>query len=173
MKKINKLFLTIVFLSILASPIYAQKKESIFQVKKRHVVRSGPIFGFEKGQFIGLDLGAEKQWKQLKFKNAPTIAINSLLSYDYLNEVLGFDLGSWYKRNTLGFTLGASFGIRSDFNYNNYRFVFTPTLGYKIWQLHAMAGYHFLSPSTSFIQPINTVFVGLRFVLINNSKVKK
>jgi len=171
MKKINKLFLAIIFLSILGSPIYAQKKESVFQVKKRHVVKSGPIFGLEKGLSIGVELGAEKQWKQLKFKNAPTIAINSLLSYDYQNEVLGFDIGSWYKKNALGFTLGASLGVRSDFTNN--RMVFTPTIGYKIWQLHAMAGYHFLSPSSSFIQPVNTVFVSLRFVLINNSKVKK
>jgi len=171
MKKINSLLAAIIFLFILASPCHAQKKESIFQVKKRHVVRSGPVFGVEKGQSIGIELGAEKQWKQLKFKNAPTIAINSLLSYDYQNEVLGFDIGSWYKKNSLGFTLGASLGVRSDFTNN--RMVFTPTIGYKIWQLHAIAGYHFLSPSTSFIQPVNTVFVSLRFVLINNSKVKK
>lgn len=171
MKKINKLFQTLIFLVLLASPIYAQEKEPIFQFKKRHVVRSGPIFGVEKGQSIGIELGAEKQWKQLKLKNAPTIAINSLLSYDYQNEVLGFDIGSWYKKSALGFTLGASLGVRSDFTNN--RVVFTPTIGYKIWQLHAMAGYHFLSPSPSFMQPVNTVFVSLRFVLINNSKVKK
>ena len=74
MKKINSLLAAIIFLFILASPCHAQKKESIFQVKKRHVVRSGPVFGVEKGQSIGIELGAEKQWKQLKFKNAPTIA---------------------------------------------------------------------------------------------------
>jgi len=58
---------------------------------------------------------------------------------------------------------------RSDFESNS--FGIAPVVGYKISQFHLQAGYHFLTkPKYEF--ETNTLFVSLRFVLINNRDVE-
>lgn len=165
----DKVFLILLFCWF--SQFCNAQRKGFFEKKNMTIVKNGPYFGLQKGKFIIAELGGERQWKELQFRKPKTHAVNIGLNYDFTNNVLGYDLGYWYKSTNVGFTFGGSLLLRTDFN--NTRIGFTPVIGYKIWQLHAQTGYQLLSnkPATSF--EANNLFISLRFVLINNTKIKK
>lgn len=136
---------------------------------KIDVVKNGPYFGIQKGEFAILELGVERQWKQIKLQNPSTHAAHAGFNYNFKYNVLGYDLGYWFKQNRLGFTYGATLCLRT--NFDQTRFGIAPVVGYKIWQLHLQTGYHFLTPSETF-KETNGLFVSLRLVLINERDYK-
>jgi hypothetical protein len=166
MLKFN-LFAAVFFLAI---SIQAQNKGWL-ERKNINITKNGPYFGIQKGKFIVAELGGERQWKDFQFRKPKTHALNIGFSYDFLNNVLGYDLGYWYKPSNIGLTYGSALLLRSDFT--NTKFGFAPVIGYKIWQLHVQTGYQFLLKTKSTSFETNTLFISLRFVLINNTKIKK
>lgn len=121
--------------------------------------------GIQRGKYTLLELGGERQWKQIKWVKPTTHAASVGANYNFQYNVIGADLGYWFKKGRLDFTYGANLVYRSDFE--NHSLGIAPVVGYKIWQLHIQAGYHFLTkPKYEF--ETNTLFVSLRFVLINN-----
>ena len=113
----------------------------------------------------------KEKWKDLQFRKPKTHALNIGFNYDFSNNVLGYDLGYWYKPSNIGLTYGASLLLRTDFT--NTKIGFAPVLGYKIWQFHIQTGYQFLSKARTNFFTTNTLFIDIRFVLINNTKIKK
>ena len=162
--------ITILFFIFLTTVLQAQKK-GLLEKKRIDIVKNGPYFGLQKGKFIVVGIGGERQWKDLQFRKPKTHALNIGFNYDFSNNVLGYDLGYWYKPSNIGLTYGAALLLRSDFT--NTKLGFAPVIGYKIWQLHVQTGYQFLLKTKSTSFETNTLFISLRFVLINNTKIKK
>ncbi len=135
-----------------------------------NVLKTGPYIGIQRGRYSVLELGVERQWKKLKIKNSKTNALHTGFNYNLFENVLGYDIGFWHKEGLLGLTLGGTFSFRSDFNKT--RVGFSPIIGYKIWRLHLQTGYFFLTQSSNF-NNTNTLFVSLRYLLINDRKFKK
>ena len=162
--------ITCLFFISFATMSHAQKK-GLLEKKRIDIVKNGPYFGLQKGKFIVVGIGGERQWKDLQFRKPKTHALNIGFNYDFSNNVLGYDLGYWHKPSNIGLTYGASLLLRTDFT--NTKIGFAPVLGYKIWQFHIQTGYQFLLKSISNYFITNKLFIDLRFVLINNTKIKK
>ena len=160
--------LALVFFMVIS--IQGQKKGWL-ERKKIDIVKNGPYFGIQKWRFIVAELCGERQWKDYQLKKPKTHALNLGFNYDFTNNVLGYDIGYWYKSSNVGMTFGSSILLRSDFTHT--QLGFTPIIGYKFWQLHAQTGYQFLLKTSSNSFETNKLFISLRFVLINNTKIKK
>lgn len=141
------------------------------ELPKLKVTKTGAYIGCQFGSFTVPEFGGERQWQRVRLNNPITHAIHSGVNFNIKYKVFGYDLGYWYKPNRLGLTYGANLIYRTDFTHN--RIGVAPVIGYKIWQIHAQAGYHFLTPRYDF--ETNTLFVTLRFVMINDRdwKIKK
>ena len=162
--------ITFLFFIFFATMLQAQKK-GLLEKRRIDIVKNGPYFGLQKGAFLVAEIGGERQWKDFQFRKPKTHALNIGFNYDFLNNVLGYDVGYWYKPSNIGLTYGAALLLRSDFT--NTKLGFAPVIGYKIWQVHVQTGYQFLLKTKSTSFETNTLFISLRFVLINNTKIKK
>jgi hypothetical protein len=145
--------------------------------KPKTIVKTGPYIGVQSGRYYAGEVGAERQWKEGKLMSPNTHALHFGVNYTYdftrFNPVLGYDLGYWFRGSNVGMTFGGAICMRTDFQ--NYRFGISPTIGYKIWQLHIQTGYHLLYPFYVFDNNTfdsNTIFLSARFVLINDREVK-
>jgi hypothetical protein len=174
---VNKLFFSVYILGasniLLCQGFWKTKPK-----KPKTIVKTGPYIGVESGRYYVGEVGMERQWKEGKLIGPNTHALYFGVNYTYdfsrFNPVLGYDIGYWFRNNNIGMTFGGSICMRS--NFYDYRFGFTPTIGYKIWQLHIQTGYHFLYPfyvvdNSTFDS--NTLFLSARFVLVNDREVKQ
>lgn len=141
------------------------KKKQLLDIS---VKKTGPYFGLQRGKHTVLELGVERQWKQIKLKTAKTQALHMGFNYNFKYNVLGYDIGYWNKPSRIGLTYGGNLVMRTDFDET--RIGFAPVLGYKLFGFHLQTGYHFLTPATDFIET-NRFFVSLRFVWINDREV--
>lgn len=141
--------------------------DNIFNIKKVNVTKSGPYIGVQRGKFMVLEIGGEKQWKRVTWKKPKTHALRLGANYNFLENIIGYDVGYWFKLGRLDLTYGANIVCRTDFD--DFRFGVAPVIGYKLQQFHLQTGYHFLSdPQYDF--PTNTLFISIRYVMINESK---
>lgn len=151
-------------LSTLVKPL-----DNLFNIKKVNVTKSGPYIGVQRGQFMVLEIGGEKQWKRVTWKKPKTHAFRLGANYNFLKNVIGYDVAYWFKLGRLDLTYGANIVCRTDFI--NYRFGIAPVIGYKLQQFHLQTGFHFLT-DPQYIFPTNSLFISLRYVFINESKWK-
>jgi len=163
--KINRV-IAILISSLFFTYSFSQKKDPLLEI---NVQKKGVYFGLQQGRYTFAELGAELQFKRVKLKNPTTQAIQFGAEYNLFENVLGFNLGAYRKPGRFDFTYGANVLYRS--NFYESRFAFGPSLGYKIFGLHAQTGYLFHTPATSF-DSINTLYISLRFLLVNNRKMK-
>ncbi|MEY4604315.1 MAG: hypothetical protein RIT43_1607 [Bacteroidota bacterium] len=171
MGKILKIYLLIGACFALKTTSLAQQDKS-FELPKIRVWKAGPYFGVQRGKYWVGEIGGEVQWKKIQLKKSQTHAAHTGVNYNFIHNVLGYDLGYWIKPSRIGLTYGANLIFRTDFNRTGAGFA--PCLGYKIFGFHLQAGYQFLTRSVSF-DGANTFFIGLRFVAINHrdTKLKK
>jgi hypothetical protein len=149
-------------LSGLFSSDNKKKKDPIFELAVR---QSGPYFGLQQGKYTVAELGGEMQWRKIRLKKPTTHAVNAGIDYNLTENVLGFNSGYYYKGGRTKLTYGGNIVYRS--NFTNNRFGIGPTLGYKLFGFHGQVGYFLLTPHDTF-KNTNTLYVSLRFVLINN-----
>jgi hypothetical protein len=135
-----------------------------FQYKKL-----GPSFGYERGRYNFFEIGGEFRWKKIQLKNSFTQALHAGFNYNFWDNVLGFDAGYWIKPQRIGLTYGADALFKTDFT--NSRPGIAPVLGYQFLWLHLQTGYAFY-PSRVSTMEINTFFIRLRVMLINERDVK-
>lgn len=147
---------------------YAQQDGKL-DLPEIRVWKSGPYLGIQRGAYWVGELGAEFQWKKIKLASSLSHGVHTGFNYNFNNNVLGSDLGYWIKPNRLGLTYGGNLLLRTDFASN--KFGFAPCVGYKVFGFHLQAGYQFLTGSAD-LDGVNTFFVSLRFVLINNRDTK-
>ena len=156
----------LVIISFLSISCAVAQRKDFFDIKK---IQTGPYFGFQQGKNIVLEIGAERRMKEIKWKSPNANAILLGVNYDYKANMIGADLGYWFRPNRLSFTFGGVLAGRS--NFTKGMIGISPTIGYRIWLLHAQAGYYFYPkkiPSVS----TNTLFVSLRLVITQNTKWK-
>jgi len=139
-----------------------------WELPKITVTKSGPYLGLQKGLYNVLEFGMEGQYKRVKLVKPVTHAGHMGFNFNFKRNVLGYDVGYWFKVGRLNLTYGANLVYRSNFTEN--RLGFAPVIGYKIWQLHLQTGYHFLGKLPDDFET-NTLFISLRFVLINSRHV--
>jgi hypothetical protein len=161
-----RLLFSIGMFFILTGTSMAQK-ESRFNLNK---IQSGPYFGIQQGRNIVIELGYERRNKEIQFKSPNTHAFDLGANYDYKAKLIGADLGYWFRPNRIGFTFGAQVAART--NFNHAMFGVSPLIGYKIWLLHANAGYNWYPQKIPSVYT-NTLFVNLRLILVNKSKIKR
>lgn len=168
----NKFSVLTIFLIVSFSIISQEKERSKFHFPNLkteiNVRRSGPYFGLQRGLYLVPEFGGEMQWKKVKLINPITNAVHVGFNYNLKYNVLGYDLGYWFKTGRLNLTYGANIIYRTDFTYS--KIGIAPVLGFKLSQLHLQTGFHFMTPSFPSINT-NTFFVSLRFVFINNRKI--
>lgn len=167
--KNNLLF---VLLILLVVPSWGQElfeKKKKFSLPKVTVTQSGPYVGLQKGRYNVLEFGMEGQYKRVRLIKNVTHAAHMGFNYNFFQNVLGYDLGYWYKSGRLNLTYGANFVYRTNFLEN--RIGICPVIGYKLWQLHLQTGVHLMTRSQMDF-PTNIFFISLRFVLINQRDVK-
>ncbi len=127
------------------------------------VNKFGPYIGLQQGKYSSIEFGAEFQHKNIKWIRPTTHSVHLGFNYNFYNNLLGYDLGYWYKAGRLNLTYGVNAIFRTDYTHN--AIGFAPVVGYKIGQLHMQTGYNFLSRTTTNF-PCNTFFMTLRFVLV-------
>ena len=133
-----------------------------------NIRKSGPYFGLQRGLYLVPEFGGELQWKKVKLLNPITNALHVGFNYNFKYNILGYDMGYWFKTGRLNLTYGANLVYRTDFTYD--KIGFAPVLGFKFTQFHLQTGYHFLTPTHPSINT-NKFFVSLKFVFINNRDV--
>lgn len=154
------------FFSLLTTITFSQKKESKWQNlrdTKINISKSGPYIGIQKGQLMNLEIGYEYQWKKVKLVKPTTNSLHLGISYNYFNNVLGYEFGYYNKTGRANFTYGINAVYLTDFVHN--RIGFTPVIGYKLFGFHLQAGYNLLTPLTNF-KNVNGPFLSLRFFIL-------
>lgn len=142
---------------------------SEFKLPKITVLKSGPYVGIQRGRFNVLEFGMEAQYKKVKLVKPITHAAHMGFNYNFRYNILGYDVGYWFKMGRLDLTYGLNFVFRSDFT--SHRAGIAPVLGFKFWQLHLQTGVHILSRTDAPFET-NTLFISLRYVFINNRNVQ-
>lgn len=138
-----------------------------FEFKK---IQSGPYVGVQQGKHIALELGFEKRIKEVKLIRPLAHAFNVGANYDIKAGLLGADAGYWFRPSRISFTMGLQAAVRTNFEKSS--FGLSPTIGYKIWFLHANAGYYLYPNPIPGVQT-NRLFIQLRMVFTEKTKVRK
>lgn len=133
-----------------------------------HFRKSGPYVGVQRGKYTIAEFGGEIQFKKVKLIRPVTHAFHTGFNYNFKYNVLGYDLGYWFKVGRLDLTYGANLVMRTDFNET--RLGIAPVVGFKLFQFHLQTGYHFLTPARTFTET-NGFFVSLRFVMISKRDI--
>ncbi|MBU2020327.1 MAG: hypothetical protein KJ941_11835 [Bacteroidetes bacterium] len=144
------------------------KRDKKFELPKITVTKSGPYIGLQRGKFNVLEFGLEGQYKKVKLIKPVTHALHMGFNYNFYKNVLGYDVGYWFKLGRVNLTYGVNFVYRTDFDQS--RIGVIPVVGYKFWQLHLQTGMHIMTRATPTF-PTNILFVSLRFVIINQRDV--
>jgi hypothetical protein len=170
----NKIFIFLLFFfscALSAQQLQFMHKLDITDLEL-DVDKFGPYLGLQQGKFSSIEFGAEYQHKNIKWIRPTTHSVHLGFNYNFSNNLLGYDLGYWYKAGRLNLTYGANAIFRTDYTHNAVGIA--PVVGYKIGQLHMQTGYNFLSRVTTNF-PCNTFFMTLRFVFVQyrNFKWKK
>lgn len=133
-------------------------------------VQSGPFVGLQKGRHIVLELGYEKRIKEVKLFRPHAQAFNVGVNYDFRAGLLGADAGYWFRPSRISLTMGVQAATRTNFEKSTVGI--SPTIGYKIWFLHANVGYYLYPKPIPGIKT-NTLFVQLRMVFTEKSNLRK
>ncbi len=151
---------------------FAQTNEMYGTAKRRlldlSVTKTGPYFGLQRGKYTVVELGAERQWKKVRLKMPVTHAAHAGFNYNFKYNMLGYDMGYWYRPHRIGLTYGGNLFLRT--NFDDTRIGFAPVIGYKIWLVHFQTGYHFMGRLPENFET-NRFFVSLRIGLINDRDV--
>lgn len=130
-----------------------------------NVYKYGPYVGIQRGLYSQLEFGVEHQLKELKLFNPITHAINAGINYNFKSNVMGIDASYWFKKGRFNLTYGTRLLYKT--NYKDYYFGFAPLIGIKFSQFHLQTGFNFIRKD---LIPVNTLFMSLRFVIINKRK---
>lgn len=132
-------------------------------------IQLGPYLGLQQGKNTVVEFGIEKRVKDVTLMQRTSRAYNLGANFDLQSLLFGLDGGLWFRPHAIGLLWGGQLALRSNFNQTT--FGIAPTVGYKIWFLHAIAGYYFYpKPIPNTIT--NHLFVSLRLTLTQEKKIK-
>lgn len=130
-------------------------------------IKTGMLIGVQKGKYFGIELGAERQWKEIKLKKPFTWAIAATGEYQFGANNLGFKAGPWFKWGRADFTYGMNLTLISDFEYS--RFGVSPSIGFKLIGFHILASYNLLGGDSNFTT-YNKLHLSLRYYISKDRK---
>ncbi|MFT5860670.1 MAG: hypothetical protein ACI865_002784 [Flavobacteriaceae bacterium] len=143
----------------------AQFKRKLINIE---ITKTGPYFGLQRGKYTVVEIGIERQWKKIRLRKPIIHAAHAGFNYNFKYNMLGYDMGYWYKPNRIGLTYGANLFFRT--NFNDTRAGIAPVVGFKFALLHLQTGYHFM-PRLPDNFETNRFFVSLRIGIINDRDV--
>jgi hypothetical protein len=150
----------------------AQMNGSLTQLKRRlidiEITKTGPYFGIQRGKYTVLEIGVERQWKKIRIRQPIIHAAHAGFNYNFKYNMLGYDMGYWYKPNRIGLTYGGNLFFRT--NFDNTRVGIAPVVGFKFSLLHLQTGYHFMTRLPDNFET-NKFFISLRIGIINDRDV--
>lgn len=85
----KNLFLILLF----SSPVFSWAGNPSGIIPELKTVKTGLLIGVQKGKFFGIELGMERQWKEIKLKKPFTWAIAANGEYHLGSNNLGFKAG--------------------------------------------------------------------------------
>ncbi len=150
-------------------PMFAWCSEPPGIIPELRTIKTGLLIGVQKGEFFGIELGMERQWKELKLRKPFTWAIAANGEYHFGSNNLGFKAGPWFKWGRADFTYGVNFTYLSDFTYACVGA--SPSIGFKLIGFHLMASYNFLAGPDQFTD-YNKLHVSLRYFISKDRKFK-
>lgn len=152
--------------------VVAQKDDAFnLKIKKREIQKSGTFLGLEKGKYLTLNFGVERQWQHVKLVKPTTSALNLQFDYNLFQNTIGMQTGVWQKTGRMNITYGVRLFWRTDFS-AHHQFGFAPNVGYKLAQAHLQLGVNIArTPNFDFIG--NVFYASLRWVFIQSRTVKK
>jgi hypothetical protein len=146
------------------------KKKLELPESKLRVVKMGALVGIEQGKYTNFNFGLERQWQQLKLVKPQTHAANVQFDYNFKYQVMGMQLGYWWKIGRMNLTYGGRLSWHTDFD--EHRFGISPNVGYKFLQAHLQLGVH-LMPKNADFPEVNMFYASVRWVFINERKFKR
>jgi hypothetical protein len=166
--------LTVLFLALLCLTARANTLPPYIHTKllpEIKSVKTGVLFGLQKGEFTAFEIGMERQWKKVKLlaKDYEIKAINFVMEYQFRSNVFGLKPGFWFKTGRLSFTYGGALTLLTDFKYN--RVGISPQLGYRFLNFHGLASYNLVVGPKEFID-YNRIHVAIRFYLNQSRKIE-
>jgi len=165
-----KIILTLLLSTFIFVCTYAQNFElDLNKDPLVKITKSGPYLGFQYGKYKNLELGYELQRKAVKLIKPTTHALNLGLDFNFIESVLGLNLGYYQKKGRLNFTYGFALLYRTDFRES--RIGISPKVGYKLYGFHLQGGINLLTPNKDFTNN-NLFYASLKFVLIKNRNYK-
>jgi hypothetical protein len=138
-------------------------------IPELNTIKTGLLIGVQKGKYFGVELGMERQWKEIKIKKPLTYAIAATSEYQFEANTIGFKAGPWVKFGRADFTYGINLTVLSDFEF--YKFGISPAIGFKFIGFHLLVSYNI----TNNIGPLvnyNKLHLSLRFFLSKNREFK-
>ena len=137
---------------------------------KLNVRKTGPFLGLEQGKYTNANFGVERQWADIKLMKPQTHALNLQFDYNFTQKQMGSQLGYWFKVGRLNMTYGARVSWHTDFD-GHHLYSISPNVGYKLLQAHFQLGVNLQEKSDFVVN--NTFYASLRWVFINDWKVKR
>jgi hypothetical protein len=162
----NRLLLTFL---LLTSFLSFRSNSPTGIIPELRTIKTGLLVGAQKGQYFGIELGMERQWKELKLKKPFTWAIAANGEYHLGSNNLGFKAGPWFKWGRADFTYGVNLTYLSDFEYA--RVGFSPAIGFKLIGFHLIASYNSLYGPDQF-DDYNKLHISLRYYISKDRKFK-
>ncbi len=167
---LSKLLIVVSF--ILAVQVSAQMNGSNAQLRRRllniEITKTGPYFGIQRGEYTVLEIGVERQWKKVRIRKPTIHAAHAGFNYNFKYNMLGYDMGYWYKPNRIGLTYGGNIFFRT--NFDDTRVGLAPVIGFKFSLLHLQTGYHIMARLPDNFET-NKFFISLRIGIINDRDV--
>lgn len=150
-----------------------EEKDGIFNkpFPKFKVTRNkqGFLIGYQKGKYDAIELGLERQWKQIRLKSPATIAGAVTMEYQFNSNVLGYKIGPWIKFGRMDFTYGTNLFAFSDFEH--WRIGISPALGFKLFGFHFISSYNIPFNSNQLIE-FNKLHVSIRYFISKKRNLK-
>jgi len=137
-------------------------------VPKVTTKKSGLLVGIQKGLFTGIEIGFERQWKQIKLVKPKTLAFSGTGEYLLGSNSVGFKAGPWVKMGRTDFTYGAYGVAASDFKTT--KVGIAPAIGIKLLGFHGQVSYNFMPNSKDF--EYNKLNLSLRYYISKSRKFK-
>lgn len=132
-----------------------------------NTIKTGFLIGYQQGTFSAVEVGIERQWKEMKLVKPTTLAMTFTMEYQFKANTIGYKIGPWMKTGRMDFSYGANFTVFSDFT--NYRAGVTPGLGIKLLGFHIISGYNIIFGRPSFTD-FNRLHLSVRYYISKKRK---
>lgn len=162
MRKLSLILIILIPMFCTAQPAMytASARKGLIELS---VKKWGAYVGLQRGKYTVPEFGGEYLWKKIRLKKPIIHAAHAGFNYNFKHNVLGYDMGYWFKPHRIGLTYGANIFYRTDFTSD--RLGIAPVIGFKFWFAHLQTGFHFMNRPSDFAT--NTFFVSLRLSIIN------